>query len=276
VRPTLMALLGILLLQAPISQADNPRFGDNFSLSLGVLNSRADASIGSTLGQNAAVDLTLRDLDMDARDPVFWADLAWQFDPRWRWGLTYSSFSSSGLVNARSAGNFGSIEFEAEAELRSSLDTDLLVTEVIYDIVQTERLRIGAGAGLHLARLDFSLLARLAVQAGDGDAQQILPPESAKVDVLAPLPNFSLSAGYRVSEQLYAGFDVGYLSLRSGKYDGRIFSWRAKTEWRPRKNLGLGLAYQFIDLDLDVSKTLREDRYDIEFSGPAVFLSYGF
>ena len=269
--------LGLLLLFTALSstaQNQNPRFGDTFTFSTGVLFHNADASFGATLDDNDPVNLSLDDLDVGRNETVFWSELSWQISQRWRWDVTYSAFDGNGFIEANTSGNFGEIIFDAGASLTTDLDVDLFITDINYDFISSARGRLGAGIGFHVTNIDFDLLANLEVMTGDGNLEEVVRSETT--DVLAPLPNLSLSGGYRLSENLYWSADVGYLSLNIDKYDGEIFSLRTQLEWRPWKRLGIGAAYQFVDLNLKVDEGRIEERYDLELNGPALFLSYGF
>ena len=66
------------------------------------------------------------------------------------------------------------------------------------------------------------------------------------------------------------------LSLNYDEYDGTLFSARGAVEWRPWKHVGLGAAYQYIEVELDVDKSNKQEYYDFEFYGPVLFLTVGF
>jgi hypothetical protein len=269
--------LGLLLLFAAssgIAQNQNSYFGDTFTISLGALLNNADASLGATLDDNESVDLNLDDLGVGRNELVYWSQLSWKFSQRWRWDLTYSAFDGSGIIEANTSGNFGDISYDAGASLTSDLDVDLFITDINYDFISGARGRLGAGIGFHVTNINFDLLANLEVMTDEGAFEQVVRTETT--EVLAPLPNLSLSGGYRLGEKVYWSAEVGYLSLNINKYDGEIFSVRTQLEWRPWKRLGIGAAYQYVDLDLTVDEGRIEERYKLELDGPALFLTYGF
>ncbi|HKL54353.1 MAG TPA: hypothetical protein VJ902_10360 [Wenzhouxiangellaceae bacterium] len=250
------------------------RFENTVTFSTGALFHKADAAFGATLDDNPVVDLTLPDLGVGDDKSVFWADLSWKMSQRWKWDFTYSSFAGNGLIEARRSGNFGEIEFDAGASLSSDIDVDVFITDITYDLVSTDRGRFGIGAGFHVTRVDFDLLATIDVMTEDGGLQQVA--RSQTMDVLAPLPTLSITGSYRLLDKVRLSADVGYLSLNIDKYDGGIFSARTQIEWRPWQRIGIGAGYQFIDLDLDVDQGRIDERYDLELTGPTLFLTFGF
>ena len=269
-----LGLLSLFTALSSTAQTQNPRFGDTFTFSTGVLFHNADASFGATLNDNDPVNLSLDDLGVGRNETVFWSELSWQLSRRLRWDVNYSAFDGTGFIEANSSGNFGEVNFDAGASLTTDLDVDLFITDINYDFISSARGRLGAGIGFHVTHIDFDLLANLEVMTDDVGLEEVFRSETT--DVLAPLPNLSLSGSYRLSDHLYWSADVGYLSLNIDKYDGEIFSLRTRVEWRPWKRLGIGAAYQFVDLNLKVDDGRIEERYKLQLNGPALFLSYGF
>ena len=42
------------------------------------------------------------------------------------------------------------------------------------------------------------------------------------------------------------------------------------------RRFGLGAAYQYLDVDLEVDGSNRQELYDFEFYGPVLYVSVGF
>ncbi len=94
--------------------------------------------------------------------------------------------------------------------------------------------------------------------------------------MLAPLPNITLAGGYRIAEKVYLKGNAGWLSLTYGDYEGDLWSFRGSVEWRPWNRVGLGLGYQYIDVDAVVDRSDHQELYDIKLDGPVLFISVGF
>lgn len=244
------------------------------SVSIGGMNHRGRATLSAT-NDDAPVDrLTFADLGLKDETRVFWGDLSWQFAERWQFSLAYTSFSGNGLKSASEGGNFGDIEWEIGASLSTDFDLDLYIADVTWDFLKTERAHLGAGVGLHAADVDISLVAEISGSIGGNGIERQVRSETASV--LAPLPNASLVGGIMLSENVYLGGHVGIMSLSYDKYDGSLFSARGALEWRPWQNVGLGAAYQYVDLDVKIDEDTRTEDYDFKFYGPILFLSVGF
>ena len=116
----------------------------------------------------------------------------------------------------------------------------------------------------------------LEVGAAIGGEGGFIPVDADAASLLAPLPNVSLSGGYLIADKVYLSGSLGFFSLEYDNYDGSLFSARAAVEWRPWQHVGLGAAYQYVELDLEVEGDSKQEDYDFEFYGPVLFLSVGF
>jgi hypothetical protein len=243
-------------------------------MSVGGMNHRGEAAFASTRQGVPVDELTFRDLGMNDKTDVFWGDLSWQFAPRWQFSVNYSSFDAEGFTTAGESGNFGRLSWEVGADLTTNFDMRLYIVDVTWDFLKTDRTHFGAGIGLHAADLDMDMLLEVDVEIGPGGFLTEIRAEEASV--LAPLPNFSLVGGHMLTDRLYLSARAGYFSLSYDKYDGRLFSARGALEWRPWQHVGVGAAYQLVDIDIEVDESDSTDLYDLRFYGPVLFVSVGF
>ena len=274
---TKLIATGCCLLLSIQAAAEKPRFGDTLSFSLGGMNHKGEASFSSTRDGNPIDELNFPELGVDDRTSVVWADFTWQFADRWQFSLNYSSFEGNGFKTATDGGNFGGIDWQVGAALTTDFDMKLYIADVTWDFVKTDKAHIGIGAGLHAADLDMGLLAEVAVGIGGiGGIGGTTEIRSDRASVLAPLPNISMVGGVMLGEKVYLSGHAGYFSLSYDKYDGELISLRGSLEWRPWEHVGLGAAYQYVDIDLEVDDSDSQDFFDMKFYGPILFLSVGF
>jgi hypothetical protein len=50
----------------------------------------------------------------------------------------------------------------------------------------------------------------------------------------------------------------------------------AALEYRLTKHIGVGAGYNYVDMDLTIDKSNREDEYNLKYTGPVLYLSAGF
>ena len=130
------------------------------------------------------------------------------------------------------------------------------------------------GLGLHVAELEFDLLAEVSGSIGGSGGSVVIGTETG--DLTAPLPNVVLTGGMMIGENVYLNATAGYFTLEYDIYDGEVISFRASAEWRPRKRFGIGVGYQHVAIHVDVDKTRKKEQYDLELYGPVLFVSVGF
>lgn len=269
---TLLSLITLLFVQAAF--ADKPRFGDTLTVGLGGMKHRGNATLAATRPDAPVDELTFTDLGLTDETEVFWGDFAWQFAERWKFRLNYSSFDATGERVQTTGGNWDDLEWGVGARLSTDFEMELYIADLTWDFLKTEKGHMGVGLGLHAVDLDLGVL--LEVGAEIGGEGGFIPVDADATSVLAPLPNVSLSGGYLIADKVYLSGSLGFFSLEVDKYDGSLFSARAAVEWRPWEHFGLGAAYQYVELELDVDRDSKQEYYDFEFYGPILFLSVGF
>ena len=162
------------------------------------------------------------------------------------------------------------MEFEAGANLDTKLDVDTYMIEVMYNVYKTDRAEILLGGGLHM--FDFSASLESTILVGD----QERTVSEASDDILAPLPNLRAQGFYALSPKWGLAVTLGWLSAKYEHYDGSFAYIHARTMYRFTESFGVGVGYQFIDVDVSEDRDRGEIGFDIQFDGPAVYLAYSF
>lgn len=272
-----LATLGLAagtLLLASQAFADRPHFGDTLTFRLGGMEQKADVSISSTRADNPKRSLDFSDLGLDDEASTVYAGLSWQFFDSWGLDFSYSSFDTDGTETATESGNFGDIEWDANATLSSSYDLDLYIVDLHWDFVNTGKTHVGIGLGLHIADFDTSIGFTLT---GTVNGEEVVLDSGAEsVTVTAPLPNILLRAGHQFGDNFYLGFAGGWFSLSYQDIDGELLSARANFEWRPVKHFGLGIGYQYVSIEVTEDDDDIRHRYDNDMYGPVLYVSAGF
>ena len=71
-------------------------------------------------------------------------------------------------------------------------------------------------------------------------------------------------------------FTLGWLSLNIDEYEGSFSYISARVFYLFTDHLGLGLGYQFLDMDFSVDRKNGEAGVDMQFNGPTAYISYSF
>lgn len=267
----------LLTFMASTALADKPGFGDTFTLSGGVMQHYANASFAATREGNPGVELDLKDLDMDTDATTAWFGFNWQFTDNWGLSVSYTNFESDGVVMASEDGNFNEIEWSVNATLDSNLDMELYIVDLNWDFINNGRTHFGVGLGLHIADMKAGIGAIVELDVNGDPLIEPIDLGASTAEVTAPLPNVLIRGGHRFGDSFYIGARLGYFALEVDDIDGSLVSGAATAEWRPGGGkLGIGLGYQYINVNVKQDKPRLFEEYDLIGDGPILFVSVGF
>lgn len=211
------------------------------------------------------------DLDLDNRKalPALFAGA--RLGDRWTIGAEYYSLNRSATRGTSRELVFDDVTFPVSASVSSKFDSDIYRLTVGYAFYRTEGAEIGGAIGLHATDFEIELTGEARV--GSGPRVQSVTRRRA---ALAPLPTLGLFGSVRVAPQVTLSARADYLSLSVDKYDGRLLNAQAAATYRAFENVGIGVAYRFVDYRVDVDKDDWHGRVKYKFRGPALFLQAGF
>ena len=262
--------LGVLFAATP---AQAQALEDDFWLQVSGFWAKVDTdvSVSPISDPDAGTEIDLEsDLNLDdsALLPAFFAGA--RLGSGFSLGAEYYSLGRDGPVTLERDIVFQDVTYPATVDVTTGFDTDVYRFTVGYAFVGNEDFEIGAALGLHATDIALSV-------SGEGSAGgAVRQIETRRTEFLAPLPTIGLFATFEPMPRLTVGARVDFLSLSIDDYDGRLINAQASAAYRIFGNVGVGIAYRFVDYRLDVEKTNYVGRFSYEFSGPAVFLEIGF
>lgn len=98
----------------------------------------------------------------------------------------------------------------------------------------------------------------------------------AKVNFIAPLPNFGIVAMFKLKRWLFLEGNVGFFSLKVSDFDGTLYDFSVRLNFKPTKWLGLNVGYQEFDIRVGFPYESINTTIDYNFRGPAFGVSLGF
>ena len=158
----------------------------------------------------------------------------------------------------------------AGARVDSKLGVKLLIANFGYLWRTSERGEIRAGLGIHFAELEVGIGATVfanGVIVSQGFAQE---------DLLAPLPNIYLGGRYALSPKWLAKMRLGWLSLSYQDWDGDLLTLGAQLEYTVSKRIGVGFGYTNEDFDVTHEDSKGKERYELDMTGPTLYLRANF
>lgn len=270
----LFALLFGSVLSCPANAAGNslnPILDDKFSFRLGATWLKADGSFSSTKDGESTNKISTGDLGVDDTETNFYFGARWRFTERWR--LTFNYFGldiDSSVRKDFDELDFGDIQASGFLGVDTTFKTDFYVAQVGYSLLKNERAELGIGAGFHVVNFDTKLKVSGGINNASGSVQ------SDSVDLTAPLPNILGYGAYAITPKLSLEGGVGWFGLDYGDYSGKLVTLAANLEYRLTDHFGVGVGYNYVDMDLTIDKSNRKDKYDLDYKGPVAYVSASF
>ena len=261
-------------LLAPVAAAQerfHPSLGKRqIEVRVGVFDLNTQVLVSSTRPGRPTFELDLGKLGTDENAEVPFIAAALPLGRHWDVNLEYFSFDESGLRQAQFDFEYDDLMVTAGARLETQLGIDLLISNFGYLWRAGERGELRAGLGIHMAELDVGMQAT--VFAND----VIVSQGSTTEAMLAPLPNIYLGGRYALSPKWLVRARVGWLSLSYDDWDGDLLSVGAQLEYTISRRFGIGLGYTNVDLDVSHEDSVGREKYELDMTGPTLYVRAGF
>lgn len=263
-----MRLTLLLLLALPLAAQDLfPRFSVTGATAAANFdtNARIDPEVGEEEGTlvNFEDDLGLEESRTLQRFGVQWR-------PFRRHELAATMFSAprEGFAVISRDITFRNEVYRVNAVVTSELDFDY------WDVTYTYWARRGESDGLGLslgvANLEMNTSVTAVTPGGGGTATQ-----TAETEV--PVALVGAQGRFAFTRSLHGMASVSALpDVTIEQYTGRVLSGSARLEYRPIRWIGVGAAYQYFRLDVDVAESALTGSLDMTIQGPEAYLRLAF
>jgi hypothetical protein len=248
---------------------------DKHSFRLGVYSQDADITSQSTVDPLPPIEIDLiRDLDLDDSSESIFFNYRWRFKEKWSLSATFQRLELEGNGVAGFDFTYDGEPFVAGMVTDTQFDMDTYLIDVAYSIVRNDKWEVSVGGGIHAFDFDTTINGTLFLEGGGEET--VLQSTSSSADVLAPLPNLRAAATYLISPRWEVTTGVGWLSLEIDNVDGKYTYFELGTEYRFTDRFGVGATYQVSKIEVTSTESDKLEKFDVEFSGPSIYLSYGF
>lgn len=268
------AILACAALFSASSMAGNS-IEDTHTFRVGMFSQTADIKAISSIDSLPPIEVDLvDDLGLDDNSELGYGSYRWRFAEKWAITAVFERLDLDGSGFATKDFNFDGESFTLGAGVDVEYTMDTYLIDVTYSFIRNENWEVLVGVGLHAFDIETVISGRLEVDNGTGG--NTVEGSSASADVLAPLPNFRGGVKYMITPRWEVNASVGWLSLEVDDIDGEYAYADIGTEYRITENFGIGATYQISQIDVTSDEENGFYKLDVDFSGPSVYLSYGF
>ena len=270
----LLALLFASILSGSVFAAGsslNSMLDDKFTFRLGATWLKADGNFSSTRDGEPTDKISTGDLGVDDSETNLYVGARWRFAERWRLTFNYFALDTDSKINQNfDELDFGDIDASGFLAVDTKFNTDFYIAQVGYSFLKNERAELGIGAGVHVVNFDTKLKVSGGINNVSGSVQ------SDSIDLTAPLPNILGYGAYAITPKLSLEGGVGWFGLDYNDYSGKLVTLVANLEYRLTDHFGVGVGYNYVDMDLTIDKSSRKDKYDLDYKGPVAYISASF
>ena len=264
----IIACLLPALAYASDSEEMHPLMTSKYWARVGVYFSARDFSAsanGSAGGSTGGIDFDST-AGLNDRPELFMVEVGWRFSPQWELALQHFESERSASRTLNDSVEWQDLVFDVGVRLEA--ETSAKITRLFFARQFSHKgphnLRLGAG--LHW----LSLGASLAGEATLDDLSREFRRSIVKTNL--PMPNIGAWYRYSHSRSWMFSARVDWLSASVDKYKGGIWNAAAGVNYSPWDRFGLGVSYQFFELDGRISEDQWRGDIQTSFSGPVVYI----
>lgn len=194
------------------------------------------------------------EVDFDERVGVEDSETTPTLTARWRFGEKWSvsaqawATENSGAAILTEDVDWQDLVFRAGTNVGAGIETRVLRLFFGRTLSAGARHEAGVGIGLHWFELEAYLQGDVLTSEGD------LNFTRSSVDAAVPLPNIGGWYQYALTDRWLLDARIDWLSASVGDYSGSLWNAAAGVQWQLTEHFGLGLHYQLLELDGDISK----------------------
>ena len=221
---------------------------------------------GNIEGRNPSIDFE-DEFGLNKSDETFAIDFGWRFGKKWSLRTQYFDSSGSRSAVLDEDIEWNDVIFGQGTTAVAGQDFSVLRVFFGRQFATSERHDFGVGAGLHWLEIGAFIEGNIIV----GGAPNVFRRES--VNVAAPLPNIGVWYKYSLSPKWALKSRYDYLNADIGDYNGSMTNAALGFNYQILENFGIGLGYNFFELDLGMTKSDWRGEVNSRYEGLYVFAS---
>lgn len=255
--------------QAQESSDVHPYITNKFIVNLGTffpdrkLKVRASTTIS---GMHAEVDFE-KELRLKRDDEVLALNLAWRFGDKYSLSAQYfETQMDSGTILEQSL-EWNSVVFVA-GRVHGGQKFELFRVFLGRSFDTGDRHDFGVGAGIHWLEVGAFIEGNVILRDGRSSFRR------EAVSVSSPLPNVGAWYLYSLSPRWALRSRIDWLEASVGEYKGKIVNASLGLNFQAFDHFGIGLDYNLVELDIDVSKSDWRGNAKVTYDGLYASVSF--
>lgn len=259
----------LLAMSFPVTAQEDihPELTAKYSLDMGVFYPERSLAFGA--GATAPGDGTIDfggQFGLDRKDELLEIDFQWRFGEKW--SLSAQHFQVSGERSAFLEENleWNNVVFSRGTNAQASTDFTLYRLFFARSLTDGGKTDFGLGAGLHWLEIGAGIEGSILV-----NNTVVFSRESVKAS--SPLPNIGAWYSYSLSPRWVIKARGDWFGASIDEYDGSLVNFQAGINFALFKHGGIGVAYNFVELDVDVDNNLWNGSANLTYEGPFAFIS---
>lgn len=248
-------------LQAQPASDSHPWITDRFAIEAGVFFPTSGFKIsadGTSPGRQVDFNGAL---GVDKSQSTGSLTFRWNFGEKWSvWGQWWA-LDPSGSRTLDEDITWRDLTFQSGSDVTSGVDVAVGRLFFGREFSNGDHHEFGAGFGLHWLDLEAYIEGEVFIN----DQSSGFRRES--VDAAAPLPNIGAWYYFSPAQKWLLQARIDWFSANIGDYDGTLINGSIGANFQLTDHFGLGLSYQYFDLDVDVDSGNWEGGADISTRG---------
>jgi hypothetical protein len=250
---------------ADVGRAADPSW-DRFRITVGAFRPSINSNVrldSSALLAGTPVDLE-ENLGLEDSSTLLSVEAIWRVTKRFSVEGSYFELGRSGSGTLTQPVDFGNQTFALNADVDTTLNTDIASLALQYSFWHGEKLDLAASVGAYLMRIEASMVSTTPANIS----------ESLSGD--APLPLLGLRAAYQFTSWMSLDLKARYFAANISDVDGSMTNLLAGLQFNPFEHLGIGLGYEHFEIDITSENQELPGKFLIEYSGPKLYMTAQF
>ncbi|KAA9131661.1 hypothetical protein F3N42_10135 [Marinihelvus fidelis] len=246
----------------------HPALSSTFELQLGAFFPNNGLELQANLDDSNLGDLIdfNKVFGVDKSDSTFALDFRWRFGEKWSVSGQYWDARVSGRRVLEEDITWEDLTLESGSFAEAGVDTAVMRVFFGREFMSGRDYEFGAGLGFHWMEIEAYIQGEVKTNVGG------ITTERRDADVGAPLPNIGAWYIYAPNSTWAVQARVDWLSASFDEYSGSLFNSGVMASYQFTDNVGLGLSYNYFELDVDVDDTYWNGGAEIRQHGPFVSL----